>query len=132
MSEDKILKVRNRSDGVVIYKIPELGVRREFFPNEEKPLKESELIALTSIPGGRELMYHFLFISEDANKIMNVEVEPEYYLTENEIPKWLETCSVDELKDALDFAPEGVKELIKKYAVEQKLNDMNKRKAILE
>jgi len=42
----------------------------------------------------------------------------------------MDTCSLDEFKDALDFAPEGTKDLIKKYAVEKPLNDFSKREAI--
>jgi hypothetical protein len=40
--------------------------------------------------------------------------------------------SLDQLKDALDFAPDGVVSLIKEKAVETKLNDVAKREAILE
>ena len=34
-------------------------------------------------------------------------------LKEAQIPTWINSCSLDEFKDALDFAPEGIKELIK-------------------
>ena len=40
--------------------------------------------------------------------------------------------SLDEFLDCLDFAPEGVRELIKVLAVELPLNDVAKRKAIFE
>ena len=55
---------------------------------------------------------------------------PEYWLTEDNIPTWMNTCSLDEFKDGLDFAPEGVKELIKDHAINMPLNDMSKRDAI--
>ena len=42
----------------------------------------------------------------------------------------MNTCSLDEFKDALQFAPQGVLDLIKKYAVSQPFNDMAKRIAI--
>ena len=42
----------------------------------------------------------------------------------------MDTCSLDEFKDALDFAPNGTKDLIKKYAVSKPLNDFSKREAI--
>ena len=44
----------------------------------------------------------------------------------------LEKGSLDELKDCLDFAPEGTVELVKKVAVETELNDIRKRNAIQE
>lgn len=44
----------------------------------------------------------------------------------------MDSCSLDEFKDALDFAPDGTKDLIKKYAIEKPLNDHSKRVAIKE
>jgi hypothetical protein len=43
----------------------------------------------------------------------------------------LEQGTLDQLKDALDFAPDGVIDLIKERAVKNELNDMRKREAIL-
>ena len=44
----------------------------------------------------------------------------------------LEKGSLDELKDLLDFAPEGTINIAKSVAVETELNDVKKREAILE
>ena len=43
----------------------------------------------------------------------------------------MQTGSLDEFLDCLDFAPEGVKDLIKNLSVELPLNDVAKREAIL-
>ena len=59
-------------------------------------------------------------------------VEPEYYYGEEDVKNLLEKGSLDELKDCLDFAPEGTVELVKKAAVETELNDIRKRNAIQE
>lgn len=128
----KECNVTNKSAGTVIYNIPELRVRREFAPHETKHLTVSELDALAMIAGGKELIYNYLFVNDDEviHHLINNEVVPEYYLTEDQIPSWMDTCSLDEFKDALDFAPEGTKDLIKKYAVEKPLNDFGKREAI--
>ena len=40
---DKIYKVKNRSAGVVIYRIPEDNIRREFMPGETKMVTMTEL-----------------------------------------------------------------------------------------
>lgn len=48
------------------------------------------------------------------------------------IPSWLNTCKQEEFEDALNFAPEGVKELIKQYSVSVPLTDTEKRKLVLE
>jgi len=42
----------------------------------------------------------------------------------------MQTGSLDEFLDCLDFAPEGVKDLIKNLAVDLPLNDVAKREAI--
>ena len=121
-----MLKVQNRSNGFVVYSLPERHLRREFNPRETKNIEKQELIELTSILGGREIIYNYLLI-EDANamrEILNVKEEPEYWLTEDQIPQWMERCSLNEFKDGLDFAPEGVKDLIKQYAVSMPLNDV--------
>lgn len=128
------VKVTNRSAGPVIYSIPERHLRREFAVHETKELDESELAELAMVPGGRNLIYNFLLIQDQkvVQKILNVHEEPEYWLTEDKIPTWMTTCSLDEFKDALDFAPEGVKKLIMQYAVSIPLNDVSKREAIMD
>ena len=132
--ENKIVEVANRSSGRVLYVVPELNARREFYPKEVKKIPISEIEAVSAQPGGRELIYNYLLIKDaDAmREALNVQEEPEYWLTEDKIPNWIATCSLDEFKDALDFAPEGVKDLIKQYAVSLPLNDMNKRMAVQE
>lgn len=127
-----IVKVTNRSGSTVIYRIPDRGIRREFYPKETKSVEFSELVAVAAQPGGRELIYNYLLIQdEDAlHQSLNVDEEPEYWLTEDRIPTWMPTCTIDQFKDALKFAPEGVKELIKNYSVSLPLNDMEKRLAV--
>lgn len=124
--------VYNKSAGIVIYNIPEMNIRREFAPHEVKHISFKELEALSMIPGGKELIYDYLFINneEAVHYLINRDVVPEYYLTEDQIPSWMDSCSIDEFKDALDFAPDGTKDLIKKYAVSKPLNDYDKREAI--
>jgi len=59
-------------------------------------------------------------------------VEPEYKYSRSDVLNLLKNGSLDEFLDCLDFAPSGVKELIKDLAVELPLNDVAKRDAILE
>ena len=87
---------------------------------EKIPVEEKAKNAKKSLESAKEAI-------EEAT---NFKPEPEYYMTEEEIIKWMPTCSLDAFKDALDFAPQGVLDLIKKYAVEMPLNDMEKREAI--
>ena len=129
----KLVKVTNRSGGIAGYTIPEHGIMREFYPNETKRLPYEELVWLSYQPGGRVLMANALLIEEEeVTSELNIHTEPEYFMTEVEIIELLQNGSLDELKDALDFAPTGVIQIIKDQAVALPLYDMRKRQAILE
>lgn len=132
MADKKTVRVTNRSNSMVVYSIPELGVRREFTPREVKTIPVSELEALTYRPGGTYLIQNNLFIADEPTvEAMPIHVEPEYYLDDAGVIKLLNnTNNLDEFLDALDFAPAGVIDLIKKYAVELPVNDSRKREAI--
>ena len=65
MANNKICLVKNRSAGMVVYKIPEEGVRREFQPGETKKIAFTELEKLTYQPGGRTLIANFLQITDE-------------------------------------------------------------------
>ena len=131
---DKMCKVTNRSGGRVIYNIAEDHIRREFYNKETKEIPLAELEKLAQQPGGRKLIYNYLSIqdADTVQRLVNRPIEPEYWLTEDKIPSWMNTCSLDEFKDALDFAPEGIKDLIKKYSISLPLNDFAKRQAIFD
>lgn len=127
--------VANKSAGQVVYSIKEDGIRRVFYPREvKKDIPVAELTKLSQQPGGLGLIYNYLLIEdkEILESLINTEEAPEYWLTEDKIPSWMESCSLDEFKDALDFAPQGTKDLIKSYAVSIPLNDYSKRQAIKE
>jgi len=131
MNENKNYKVTNRSAGRVVYKIPEDGIRREFQPREVKYLPYDELAKLTMQPGGRMLMENYLLIeAEEITSELNIHTEPEYYLKDEEIIELIKHGSQDEWLDMLDFAPEGVLDLVKAYSVSIPLNDVAKREAL--
>ena len=58
-----------------------------------------------------------------------VSNEPEYNYTKEDIIKLVRFGSLDEFLDALDFAPEGVIELIKTVSIELPLTDTQKMQA---
>lgn len=134
--EDSVkVKVKNRSgNGIVGYTIPDMGnLRREFQDGEEKILTYEEIRKLSYIPGGSIILKDYLII-EDKNvlKELNYDIEPEYFYNKEDIIRLMQTGTLDEFLDCLDFAPEGVKESIKNIAVELPLNDVAKRQAIQE
>jgi hypothetical protein len=127
----KPMTVKNRSSSMVVYRIPEHNIRREFRPTEKKVVPYEELVWLTYQPGGRMLMENFLQIeSVEATENLSLHTEPEYFMNENQVIALLQTGSMDEFLDALDFAPQGVKDLIRHYAVSLPLNDSAKRRAL--
>lgn len=129
-----MVTVTNRNAGWTGYSIPDTGVTRNFSPKESKKIALEELKQLQYVNGGDYLLEHCLMINdESALKALAMDnVEPEYFYTEADVRRLLETGSLDELEDCLNFAPEGVIELVKSIAVETELPDMNKRKLITE
>lgn len=127
------IKVLNRDNGSVVYSIPEMnGLRRVFQSGETKEITFEELEKLSYIPGGLRLLEDSLVIEDkEAVDLLLGHVEPEYAYTEKDIIRLMKEGSLDEFLDCLDFAPQGVKELIKKLSVDLPLNDVSKREAIL-
>lgn len=125
------MKVRNRSASVVGYKVPDLNVRRRFVPGEIKDIPVEELRQLLFQTGGRELLTHYLQVSkEDIKQLDIIEQEREYFYTDEQIKAVITTGSIDEFLDVLDFAPEGVINLIKKYSLELPMTDLYKINAL--
>ena len=129
------IKVLNRDNGAVVYTIPEMnGLVRTFQSGETKEVTFEELQKLSFKPGGDYLLRNCLVIldNEEAVKELLNQVEPEYFYTKQDIINLMKNGSLDEFLDCLDFAPDGVKDLIKTLAVELPLNDVAKRDAILD
>lgn len=134
VTDKTIVDVRNLVDHKVVYKLPEDNIRREFQGFEVKKISAGELRKLNYTYGGRVLLTQFLNVgNDDLASEFGVDSDAiEYKWTESDVDRVLLEGSVDELLDALDFAPEGIIELIKDRAVFLKIPDMNKRKIISE
>ena len=133
MATNKMYNVKNRSASMVVYKIPEDGIRREFAPGESKKIHYSELEKLSYQAGGRALMVNFLQITdEDVTNNLNIHTEAEYYMSEEQIIELIKTGTLDAFLDCLDYAPVGVIDLLKKFAVSLPVTDIQKRQALKE
>lgn len=131
MEKNTIYNVLNRSGSQVLYTIPEDNIRREFMPGEVKRISYEELEKLSYIPGGRVMLMEYLQIQDQvALDGLAIPTEPEYFLTRDQVIDLLQNGSMDAFLDCLDFAPEGVLQLIKDLAVEIRLNNVDKREAI--
>lgn len=130
-NNNRICLVKNRSSSMVVYRIPEDGIRREFQPGETKKIPFAELEKVTYQSGGRALIAHFLQVTDErVTEDLNIHTEPEYYMSEEQIKELLANGSLDAFLDCLDNAPVGVIDLVKQFAVSLPLNDIEKRAAL--
>ena len=131
IDKNKIINLTNREHGSITYRIPDLNIRRTFSSGETKQVTFNEIEQLSWVEGGKAMLKHYLVIQdpEAAEEILGA-VEPEYYYTKKEIDKLLKEGSIAQLEDAIEFGPRGVIDLIKKEAVDLKLNDVRKREVI--
>ena len=134
IQKDKIVTIKNKYGGMVGYKVEELGINRKFYPNETKEVTFEELQRLSFTPGGDTILTDFLQIDDEEviEQLFHKKPEMEYFYSREDIQRLMESGTLDQFLDCLDFAPAGVKDIIKDMAVELPLNDMNKRQAIME
>lgn len=133
MDKNKMYKIKNRSASIVIYRIPEDRIRREFRPGEVKEISYGELVKLTYQEGGRELMSDFLqLVDDELIENFNIPAEAEYYMSEQQVVDLIKTGTLAAFLDCLDYAPTGVIDLIKRYAVSLPMTDLQKVAALKE
>lgn len=127
------MKVKNRSTSTVSYTVPDLNVKRVFVAGEIKEIPQQELAILVQQPGGRVILTEYLQVSkEDIKQLDVLEPEQEYFYSEEDVKRIMRLGSLDEFLDMLDFAPEGVMDMIKTYAVSLPLSDIYKINALRE
>ena len=131
MDMKKLIPVRNRNNGITTYQLPDMHIVRQFGFNETKRIPFDEIMALQYAPGGDYMLSNLLVIEdEEALEALNMNVEPEYFYTENTVKDLLLKGTYDEFADFLDFAPEGAIEMVKDIAVKMEIPDMHKREMI--
>ena len=129
-TETTYVEVTNRNNGITGYTLNS-GMERIFNINETKKVPLEELQEVEAMPGGEYLLRNYLMIKDKtALDYLNVEPEPEYFYTENEIKELLLNGTLDQLEDCLNFAPQGVLDILKDKAVSLEIPDMRKRDLI--
>lgn len=124
--------VKNRNNGYTGYTLPN-GVKRQFTLGQTRKIDINELKELRDCDGGEYILKNYLIIDDqNALDFLDLHPEPEYFYTEAEIKELLTTGSLDQLEDALNFAPQGVIDIIKDMGVKIELPDTRKRKMIFE
>lgn len=131
---EQYVQVQNLTDNPVVYLIPEDNLRRVFGPYEEKKLSKEELQKLYYQPGGSVLLQEFLQVKDKESAlefgVAEDSFEHEYSWDQAKVDEVLQSGSKEVLADALDFAPEGIVELIIERAVALRIPDVNKRQLI--
>lgn len=131
IAKDTMFNVKNRSTSIVVYKIPEMNIRREWQPGETKRISFEEMEKLSYQPGGKALIVNFLQIKEEElTNMFNINRQPEYDMSEQQVVDLIRDGSLDAFLDALDFAPIGVIDLIKQISVQLPISDPKKREAL--
>ncbi|NLV87667.1 MAG: hypothetical protein GX025_10715 [Clostridiales bacterium] len=120
------MKVINRSDGNVTYHLEELRTRRVFTPNESKEIEPAEMEALFQMDGGAELIKHYLLVDDKAWVEDHWQPEEEYFWKYADIEHCLKEDSLELFSETLDYAPQGVLDLIKAISWKLPLTDLNK------
>lgn len=129
----ELVTVENRTAGKIVYQIPDRHIRRELAPRQVIRVPKEEIEALSYTAGGLDLIRnHLLVKDEQVLDDLNIHREPEYYMNADNVAKLIKEGSLNEFKDALDFAPDGVKDMIKDLSVQIPLNDFSKRQALKE
>lgn len=139
MEDSKMINVRCRTNGTTGYVIEDgtQRITRFWTMGEVKSVSFGELKKLSWTEGGPELIKNFLVV-EDIEALKELELgidikeQPEYLYTEEQIRKLLFEGTLDELKDFLDWSPEGGIDLAKNIAITEQLPDTRKRKIISE
>lgn len=126
------MNVINRSDGNVGYTLPEMNTRRVFAPGTHKDLDAKELEALWQQDGGQSLIINYLLVEDREWVKAHWDAPIEYFWQAEQIKKCLVEDSIDLFEETLDYAPQGVIDLIKSFAWRMPITDLNKIAAIKE
>ncbi len=128
-----LVTVENRTAGKIVYQIPDRHIRRELAPRQAVRVPKEEIEALSYTAGGLDLIRnHLLVKDEQVLNDLSIHREPEYYMNADSVAKLIREGSLNEFKDAIDFAPDGVVDMIKDLSVQMPLNDFSKRQALKE
>lgn len=126
--EQKKYKVSSKYNGFLTVTMPNTGIRYIWNRiNDSRELTLDQLKEMLNAPGGRSIIENKLIVHDPAAvEALELDVEPEYYYSEKDIEALLTDGTVEQLDDALNFAPNGTKELIAETAVKIKLENRDK------
>lgn len=135
MSEEKIV-VQNLTNNNITYIDDNGGLKRRFVFRAQQsiPMDKDVINRMSYDTGGARLLKEFLSVkNEEVRESIGVPNDQiEYDWTSKDVIELLTNGEEDALKDALDFAPQGIIDMIVDEAVEMPLSDRNKIEIITE
>jgi hypothetical protein len=115
---DLEVKVWSTSIGDVVYALDDPRVHRNWKPGELKIITFHELYQLANTPGGMPILVNHLQIrDENVRKALQLPMEPEYFYTEEDARKLVNTGTEEEILDALEFGPRSLASMIRYFAI---------------
>lgn len=132
LTGDRMVKVWKRANGRVVYTLDDPKVRREWLGNDEvKMISFHELYVLSNSPGGMGILEYFLLIKDqEVLQALNLPMDAEYQYTEADCKTLVLKGTKDQILDALEFGGYGIATLIKKAAIDCRI-DSTTRKQLL-
>jgi len=65
IDKTQLITVVNKFGGTIGYNVPDLGIHRDFWPNEKKEVTFDELEKLSFQPGGKIMLNEYLEIKDE-------------------------------------------------------------------
>lgn len=126
-----MIKMKNRSDTVVGYKIPQTRTERELYPSQTIEVSEEEVKDLLFQKGGKALLREYLLIEQDVAEKLGLDLSPEFWLDRPEIEALLKSKDIRALKNCLIYGPTGLKDIVKQIAVNEEFSLSREQKRII-
>ena len=128
------ITLRNFTTNTVVYRTPSTRVRRELPAGGSIKVTAGEIREMMYDKGCVDILRNYVQI---CNKPLALEVgvsedsyENEYNWTLADIKNCLLNGSIEQLADAMDFAPDGIKESLLTEAINLEIPDVRKREII--
>lgn len=135
VSNDAMISVRNMTDHKQVLIDRNTRARYSFGPQQAKTLSAEDLRSLAYVPGILTMFYDGKLRMDNMElcREFNIPTDiPEYDYTIEDIDRILVKEDIEVLMDVLDFAPEGILELVKNRAIALKIPSLEKRRVISE
>lgn len=125
--DNKKFEVISKYNGYLVITEANTNVKR-IWPKlgDKLNLTIDNIQAILTTPGGRRMLENYLIVPKEVLEKLEIYPEPEYFYTLEDIKALLEKGSIEQLEDALTFAPIGTIDLIRETAVQMKITDRNK------